>query len=81
MSVPSIPSTNQESRYSPLRSASRETVVRAREAGLADLSDVALLKRLRKSSEWLRRMCVELFRENGWCRRRTAHRRAPWTAR
>ena len=43
----------------------RETAVRAREAGLADLSDVALLKRLRKSSEWLRRMCVELFRENG----------------
>ena len=27
----------------------RETVVRARESGLADLSDVALMKRLRKS--------------------------------
>ena len=43
----------------------RETTVRARAAGLADLSDVALLKRLRKSEEWLRRMCVELFQENG----------------
>ena len=43
----------------------RETVARARAAGLADLSDVALLKRLRKSEEWLRRLCVELFRENG----------------
>ena len=43
----------------------RETATRARAAGLADLSDVALMKRLRKSEEWLRRMCVELFRENG----------------
>ncbi len=31
----------------------RETVVRARQANLADLSDVALLKRLRKSKDWL----------------------------
>jgi hypothetical protein len=31
----------------------RETGVRAREAQLADLSDVALLKRLRKSKNWL----------------------------
>ena len=43
----------------------RETAARARAAGLADLSNVALLKRLRKSSEWLRRLCEELFRENG----------------
>ena len=35
----------------------RETVVRAREAGIADLSDVALLKRLRKSKDWLYSMC------------------------
>ena len=41
----------------------RETVARA--AGLADLSDVALLKRLRKCEEWLRRLCVELLRESG----------------
>lgn len=43
----------------------RETVVRARQAGLADLSDVALLKRLRKSRAWLYALCVELFREHG----------------
>lgn len=43
----------------------RETVVRARKAGLADLSDVALLKRLRKSRKWLYALCVELFQERG----------------
>ena len=43
----------------------RETVVRARAAKLADLSDVALLKRLRKSSEWLRELCAAMFREQG----------------
>ena len=43
----------------------RETSVRAREAGLARLSDVALLKRLRKSSEWLRGLCRALLRERG----------------
>ena len=43
----------------------RETVVRARKANLADLSDVALLKRLRKSGEWLRALCIALFREQG----------------
>ena len=43
----------------------RETVVRAREAGIADLSDVALLKRLRKSKDWLYAMCVALFQERG----------------
>lgn len=43
----------------------RETVVRARRAQLADLSDVALLKRLRKSRDWLQALCVELFREQG----------------
>jgi hypothetical protein len=42
----------------------RETVVRARLANWADISDVALLKRLRHSEEWLRFLCVELFREN-----------------
>ena len=41
----------------------RETVVRAKRAGLAELSDVALLKRLRKCGEWLRRLCVELYVE------------------
>src|SRR5215469_5917131 len=41
----------------------RETVVRAREAHLAQLSDVALLKRLRKSEEWLYELCRSLFEE------------------
>ena len=43
----------------------RETALRARKAGLAQLSDVALLKRLRKSSGWLHGLCVALFRERG----------------
>lgn len=43
----------------------RETVVRARRAGLADLTDVALLKRLRKCKEWLYALCVSLFAERG----------------
>jgi hypothetical protein len=43
----------------------RETVVRAREAEWADLSDVALLKRLRKSKEWLYQLCCALFAERG----------------
>ncbi len=40
----------------------RETVVRARQAHLADLSDVALLKRLKKSKGWLHAL---------WCARQT----------
>ena len=43
----------------------RETVVRARQANLADLSDVALLKRLRKTKDWLYALCVQLFQEHG----------------
>ena len=43
----------------------RETVARARQAGLADLSDVALMKRLRKSRDWLHALCVALFEERG----------------
>jgi hypothetical protein len=39
----------------------RETIVRAQQAGLADLSDVALLKRLRKSKAWLQQLCCSLF--------------------
>lgn len=41
----------------------RETAVRAREAELADLSDVALLKRLRKSKDWLQALCQRLLEE------------------
>lgn len=43
----------------------RETAVRARESSVADLSDVAILKRLRKSKNWLRQLCLKLFRERG----------------
>src|ERR1700732_3372584 len=42
----------------------RETVVRAKLANWADISDVALLKRLRNSEQWLRCLCIELLREN-----------------
>ena len=42
-----------------------ETVVRARQANLAELSAVALWNRLKKSQAWLRALCVELFRERG----------------
>ena len=43
----------------------RETAVRARKARLAELSSVALWKRLRKSRDWLQALCVELFRSGG----------------
>jgi len=43
----------------------RETVVRARKADLAQLSDVALLKRLRKCENWLHALCRRLFAERG----------------
>jgi hypothetical protein len=42
----------------------RETAVRAKLAHWADVSDVALLKRLRKSENWLRSLCVGLLQEN-----------------
>lgn len=37
-----------------------ETAVRAREADLAQVSDVAVMKRLRASEEWLRWICEQL---------------------
>jgi len=43
----------------------RETVVRAKAAGLASVSDVALLKRLRSAENWLRALCCSLLRERG----------------
>ena len=43
----------------------RETVARARLAQVSDLSDVALMKRLRKSKDWLYAMCMALFEEHG----------------
>ena len=39
----------------------RETVVRAAEGGLVSVSDVALLKRLRRSGEWFRWMGERLL--------------------
>src|SRR5258708_39023028 len=41
----------------------RETVVRAKLANWTDISDVALLKRLRNSEEWLRLLCIDCFRK------------------
>jgi hypothetical protein len=43
----------------------RETSVRAEEAGLATISDVGLLKRLRRSEDWLHWLCTQLVSENG----------------
>src|SRR5580704_4456941 len=43
----------------------RETAVRAKEAGLAAISDVGLLKRLRRSEDWLHWLCTRLVIENG----------------
>jgi hypothetical protein len=43
----------------------RETAVRAKAAGIAEVSDVALLKRLRRSEGWLRSLCLSLLDENG----------------
>ena len=43
----------------------RETVTRAKLANLADISDVGLIKRLRKAKEWFHSMCVALFEEQG----------------
>ena len=42
----------------------RETVVRAKLANWTDISDVALLKRLRNSEEWLHLLCIELLRQS-----------------
>ncbi len=42
-----------------------KTVARAQKAKLAEISDVALLKRLRKCKEWLYSLCIEVFVELG----------------
>jgi len=41
----------------------RETVTRAKRANLADMSDVALLGRLKKAQDWLHALCAALLRE------------------
>jgi len=43
----------------------RETVVQARLAGVADVSDVALLDRLRAAEPWLLELCQQLLKESG----------------
>src|SRR3954451_15903024 len=43
----------------------RETALQARLAHVANVSDVALLKRLRISEEWLRSLCLDLLGETG----------------
>jgi uncharacterized protein YegP (UPF0339 family) len=40
-----------------------QTALRARELGLAQVSGVALFKRLRKAKEWLRNLCQHLLEE------------------
>ena len=43
----------------------RETTVQAKVAGIADVSDVTLLNRLRQSEDWLRQLCQQLWKDNG----------------
>lgn len=43
----------------------RETVVQAKLAGIAEVSDVALMDRLRLAEPWLRAMCEQLWKANG----------------
>jgi hypothetical protein len=43
----------------------RETAVQAKLAGIADVSDVTLLNRLRQSEDWLRQLCQQLWKDNG----------------
>ncbi|MCY4598014.1 MAG: transposase [Bryobacterales bacterium] len=43
----------------------REAAAQAKDSKLADLSAVALWKRLKKSKEWLRALCIDLLRERG----------------
>lgn len=52
----------------------RETVARARAGNLASVSDVALLKRLRSSGEWLRWLAAGLMTRVG----STGNRRWFW---
>jgi hypothetical protein len=43
----------------------RETAVRAKLAGIAEVSDVTLLNRLRQSERWLQELCQQLWKDNG----------------
>jgi Transposase DDE domain len=43
----------------------RETAVQAKLAGIAEVSDVTLMNRLRQSEDWLRQLCQHLWTDNG----------------
>jgi hypothetical protein len=43
----------------------RETAVQAKLAGIAEVSDVTLLNRLRDAEDWLRLLCRQLWKDNG----------------
>lgn len=43
----------------------RETAVKARLAGVAEVSDVTILNRLRQAEGWLRQLCQQLMKEAG----------------
>lgn len=43
----------------------RETAVQAKLAGIAAVSDVTLLNRLRQAEPWLRQLCEQLWKESG----------------
>ena len=65
----SIPSTESLLRLLLIHLADgcslRESVVRAREGKLTDISDVAMMKRLQAAGEWLRWMAVQLLQQRG----------------
>ena len=44
----------------------RETVVKAKASNIADVSDVALLKRLKFSEHWFKSLCQTLLKERGF---------------
>jgi len=46
----------------------KQTVVRAKLQGIADISDVALLKRLRSSDRWLRELSLRMFHDGRFAR-------------
>ena len=43
----------------------RETVVKAKASNIADISDVALLKRLKLSEHWFKELCQLLLKDKG----------------
>ena len=45
----------------------KETAVHARMGGIAQVSGVTLMNRLRDAEVWLRQLCEQLFLENGVC--------------